>query len=55
MAKKIRELKKMLQKAGFEQEPKRGKGSHTVVAIANPNLAFFCKRYILVTRQILNK
>ncbi len=30
MPKKIRELKKMLQKAGFEQEPKRGKSSHTV-------------------------
>ena len=30
MPKKIRELKKMLQQAGFELVPKRGKGSHTV-------------------------
>ena len=30
MPKKIRELKKMLLKAGFELEPKRGKGSHTI-------------------------
>ena len=30
MPKKIRELKKMLQEAGFELIPKRGKRSHTV-------------------------
>lgn len=30
MPKKIRELKQMLGKAGFERVPKRGKGSHTV-------------------------
>jgi predicted RNA binding protein YcfA (HicA-like mRNA interferase family) len=30
MPKKIRELKQMLQQAGFELIPKRGKGSHTV-------------------------
>ena len=30
MPKKIRELKKMLLQAGFELEPKRGKGSHTL-------------------------
>ena len=30
MPKKIRELKKMLLVAGFELEPKRGKGSHTL-------------------------
>ena len=29
MAKKIRELKQMLQKAGFTLLPKRGKGSHS--------------------------
>lgn len=29
MPKKIRELKQMLQKAGFTLLPKRGKGSHT--------------------------
>jgi predicted RNA binding protein YcfA (HicA-like mRNA interferase family) len=28
--KKIRELKAMLLKAGFELMPKRGKGSHTI-------------------------
>ena len=30
MPKKIRELKAMLSQAGFNQIPKRGKGSHTV-------------------------
>ena len=30
MPKKIRELKLMLLKAGFELMPKRGKGSHTI-------------------------
>jgi predicted RNA binding protein YcfA (HicA-like mRNA interferase family) len=30
MPKKIRELKQMLQKAGFTLIPKRGKGSHTI-------------------------
>jgi predicted RNA binding protein YcfA (HicA-like mRNA interferase family) len=30
MPKKIRELKKLLTQAGFEQIPKRGKGSHTM-------------------------
>lgn len=30
MAKKIRELKTLLLKAGFVLEPDRGKGSHTV-------------------------
>ncbi|MEM9214857.1 MAG: type II toxin-antitoxin system HicA family toxin [Cyanobacteria bacterium P01_F01_bin.150] len=29
MPKKIRELKKILAKAGYVQLPKRGKGSHT--------------------------
>ncbi|MFB6277506.1 MAG: type II toxin-antitoxin system HicA family toxin [Halothece sp.] len=29
MAKKIRELKQMLQQAGFTLLPKRGKGSHS--------------------------
>ncbi|MDJ0511193.1 MAG: type II toxin-antitoxin system HicA family toxin [Crocosphaera sp.] len=30
MPKKIRELKAMLLKAGFELVPKRGKGSHAI-------------------------
>jgi predicted RNA binding protein YcfA (HicA-like mRNA interferase family) len=30
MPKKIRELKQMLQQAGFTLLPKRGKGSHTM-------------------------
>lgn len=30
MPKKVRELKQMLEKAGFTLLPKRGKGSHTV-------------------------
>lgn len=30
MPKKIRELKSMLLKAGFESMPKRGKGSHAL-------------------------
>ena len=30
MPKKIRELKSMLVKAGFELMPKRGKGSHAI-------------------------
>lgn len=30
MPKKIRELKQMLQQAGFKLIPKRGKGSHTM-------------------------
>ncbi|WP_071882343.1 type II toxin-antitoxin system HicA family toxin [Stanieria cyanosphaera] len=30
MPKKIRELKAMLLKAGFELMPKRGKGSHAI-------------------------
>lgn len=29
MPKKVRELKQMLQKAGFSLLPKRGKGSHS--------------------------
>ena len=30
MPKKVRELKAMLLKAGFESMPKRGKGSHAI-------------------------
>lgn len=30
MPKKIRELKRMLLRSGFELEKKRGKGSHTI-------------------------
>ena len=38
MPKKIRELKLMLIKAGFELMPKRGKGSHAIYQYPGTNI-----------------